>query len=226
MTAGETALLDGIRKDPRAAFPALIQANNRRLFRIARGILRDDSEAEEAVQETYARAFANLDSFRGESSLGTWLARILINEAVKRQQRREATEELAVIEEMATLAAARAGLGPAQPDPENSAARQEIRRLVELAIDRLPPVFRVVFVMRVIEQMSVQETAAALAISPQTVKTRLHRATRRLRGELGAELSSIFEDIFPFAGRRCEQFTRAVLARIPFLASPGDRPVT
>jgi len=102
------------------------------------------------------------------------------------------------------------------------AARNEVKRLVERAIDTLPPNFRIVFVMRIIEQMSIQDTADALAISPQTVKTRLHRATQRLRAELGAELSSIFEDVFPFAGPRCEKFTRSVLARISLSPSPPD----
>ena len=209
-TLPDTALLDAIRRDARSGFPALIQAHNQRLFRIARGILRDEAEAEEVVQETYVRAFANLDSFRGESSLGTWLARILINEALKRQQRRDAA---APAEALAELPAA------GEPDPENSAARQEIRRLIERAIDALPPSFRVVFVMRLIEQMSIQETAEALGIPAETVKTRLHRATKRLRAELGAERSSIFEDIFPFAGARCERLTRSVLARISLLPS-------
>jgi RNA polymerase sigma-70 factor (ECF subfamily) len=220
----EAALLDRIRKDPRAAFPALIQANNQRLFRIARGILRDEGEAEEAVQETYVRAFASLDSFRGESSLGTWLSRILINEALKRQHRMKNAP--AIDGPGAEAAADTSADLPSTPqaNPENVAARNEIRRLVELAIDTLPPNFRVVFVMRIIEQMSIQETAEALGIPAETVKTRLHRATRRLRDELGAEFSSIFEDIFPFAGARCEAFTRSVLARICCHRSPSDAP--
>jgi RNA polymerase sigma-70 factor, ECF subfamily len=219
----DPALLDRIREDPRSAFPALIQANNQRLFRIARGILRDEGEAEEAVQETYVRAFANLESFRGESSLGTWLGRILINEALKRQSRMKAATAVGNLHGE-TGREAIAGWPPLQSNPENAAARTEIRRLVQGAIDALPPSFRVVFIMRIIEQMSIQETADLLGIAPETVKTRLHRATRRLRADLGSELSTIFDDVFPFAGARCEKITRSVLARICVSRPPSALP--
>ena len=99
--------------------------------------------------------------------------------------------------------------------PEQDAARSEISRMVERAIDELPETFRLVFLMRMVEQMSIEDTAAALCIDPGTVKTRLHRATERLRRSLGAELASVIEGAFPFAGGRCQRLVAAVLARLP-----------
>jgi RNA polymerase sigma-70 factor, ECF subfamily len=97
--------------------------------------------------------------------------------------------------------------------PEHAAARAEIRRLVEQAVDTLPPPFRVVFMMRVVEQMSIEETATALAIPAATVKTRLHRANEQLRAALGSTFATVLEDSFPFGGARCDRLTSAVLAR-------------
>jgi len=222
--SAEIALVDVMRAGRRDAFEALIQANNRRLFRIARGILRDEAEAEEVVQETYAQAFAHLDGFRGEAELGTWLARIAINEAMKRQGRARETLDLAQFDDELS-ADGPGGLAPAHSsNPEHAAARAEIRQLIEHAIDKLPSSFRVVFIMRAVEQMSVEETATGLGIPPETVKTRLHRATRRLRASLGAEFASIFDGSFPFAGARCDRMTRSVLARMHFPDPASDPP--
>src|SRR5581483_7678098 len=167
--------------------------NNRALWRIARGILGDDAEAEDVLQETYLRGFGALGSFRGESSLTTWFARIVVNEALRRRQRRQPTVGIDDIAEDALRPdeAARFPL-MTPPDPEQAAARGEIRRIVERAIDRLPAEFRAVFMMRVIEQMSIEETAALLGIPEATVKTRLWRANLALRTALGADLADAF----------------------------------
>jgi RNA polymerase sigma-70 factor (ECF subfamily) len=196
----------------------LMQRHNRKLWRIARSIVRDDSDAEEVVQEAYLRAFTSLGSFRGEASLGTWLARITINEALRRAQRRDALAGSADLGE--ETAADPSGRHLPQPaNPEQSAARAEIRSMVERAIDALPAPFRLVFVMRVVEQMSIEETAAALCIPAATVKSRLHRANQQLRDALGAELAAMLEGAFPFGGLRCERLVRAVLARLA--GAPG-----
>ena len=210
----EHTLLDRARDGDRDAAASLMRRNNRALWRIARGILGNDAEAEDVVQESYLRGLSGLEKFRGDSSLASWLARIVVNEAMRRleqRQRSNATAEL-----VDTLAASQAAYPAAvPPDPEQAAARTEIRRIVEQAIDRLPEPFRMVFVMRVVEQLSIEETAAFLDIPPATVKTRLWRANLALRSRLGADLAAGFSDAFPFAGTRCDQLVATVLATLP-----------
>jgi RNA polymerase sigma-70 factor (ECF subfamily) len=198
-----------------AALRAIMQANNRRLYRLARGILRSDSEAEDVVQETYVRAFTHLESFRGESGLSTWLSRIAINEALGRVRSERPRVEWSAVPE----AALQAEIIPfphasASADPEKSMAQREIQRVVEHAIDELPEVFRLVFIARVMEGMNVEETAELLDIKPETVKTRLHRARTMLRDNVEKKIGPVVLDAFPFAGPRCDRLTRAVLNRL------------
>ena len=220
--AADLTVLDDLQLARRAAagegsaFRLIMERNNGRLYRVARSVVRDDSEAEDVVQESYVRAFARLREFRGEASLATWLTRIALNEALGRLRRRRPTSELSVID------APRRGGGEviafpgaaSDADPERAAARREIAGALERAIDALPDAFRVVFVMRAVEQMSVEETAADLGIPEATVKTRLFRGRRLLRDALHAEIGSALSDAFPFAGRRCLRTTELVLARL------------
>ena len=211
----DVALLDALRLGDGDAAALLMQRHNRTLWRIARGILKDDGDAEEAVQDTWLRAFAAAHAYRGEASLGTWLARIAINEALRRAEHRRPTEELDPIADL--LPADHAGSATmAKPaGPEHAAARAEVGRMVEEEIDKLSTPFRVVFMMRVVEQMSTEETSIALAIPAATVKTRLHRANEQLRAALGSAFATILEGSFPFGGTRCARLTSAVLARLP-----------
>lgn len=198
-------------------FRAIMQRHNRRLYRVARGVLGDDSEAEDVVQETYLRAFRNLAGFRGESSLATWLTRIAINEALGRKRTRRPTTDLSKLDLVDEQGEARVLMFPgvrAGADPEADASRAQIRRLLERGIDELPENFRIVFVMRDIEQMSVEETASQLDILPETVKTRLHRARRLLRDALQEKLGSALQDSYAFDGARCERMTEEVLRRM------------
>jgi RNA polymerase sigma-70 factor, ECF subfamily len=197
------------------AFRTIMQRHNRRLYRIARAILRNDTEAEDAVQEAYFKAFTHLDSFRADSTLATWLARITINEALGRLRRERSAMGLGSIE--APRLEAQIIQFPqavTSDDPERTMAQREILRLVERATDNLPEIFRIVFMTRVIEGMSVEETADLLGLHPETVKTRLHRARRLVREELNKQIGPILMDAFPFAGRRCERITHAVLQRL------------
>jgi RNA polymerase sigma-70 factor (ECF subfamily) len=200
------------------AIRAILKANNRRLFRIARGILRNDAEAEDVVQETYVRALTHLDGFRGESSLSTWLSRIAINEAMGRLRGRQAAPW-----------GSQTGEGPedrreaeiipfpaASSDPERTMAQRQIQEIVERAIDALPESFRLVFITRVMEEMTVEETAELLCLKQETVKTRLHRARALLRQHVEKEIGPIVLDAFPFAGRRCERLTETVMRRLGF----------
>lgn len=224
--AEDARLVEQIRLGDPATMTAVMQQNNHALWRIARGILKNETEAEDAVQDAYVSAFTHLDTFRGDSTLYTWLARITINEALRRLRRRRPTTDLNGLIETIPVDHAHATTPFASGDPEHAAARREIRRLIEQAIDALNPSFRVVFVMRVIEQMSIHETSARLGIPAETVKTRLHRAKQHLRKTLGTQFADVFEGIFPFAGARCEGLQRAVLARLGHDAPPPALPPT
>jgi RNA polymerase sigma-70 factor (ECF subfamily) len=198
-----------------AAVRVLVRRYNRRLYRLARGILRNDAEAEDVVQETYVRAFTSLDRFRGDSSFATWLSRIAVNEALGRLRRsRPSVEWDAAAEE--TLHAAVLHFPPASAgaDPERTMEQREIRDLLERAIDTLPDSFRAVFIARMVEGLSVEETAELFGLRAETVKTRVHRARARLRTELDRQLGPVFAGAFPFAGARCEQMADTVIRRL------------
>ena len=202
------------------AFRTIMQRNNRRLYRVARSVVHDDSEAEDVVQEAYVRAFGSLDRFRGDASLATWLTRIALNEAFERRRRRRPTVELEILdaEPSGKSQIIPFPLMSADIDPERAAAQRQIRQLIEAAIDGLPEIFRIVFVMREIEDMSVEETAGILGLQPATVKTRLHRARRMLRRALDKQLASTLNEAFPFEGKRCKQTADIVLARLHVIA--------
>ena len=197
------------------AFRTIMQKYNRRLYRIARSILRNDSEAEDVVQEAYVSAFTHLKSFRGDSSLPTWLARITMNEALGRLRAERSTVDIETFEAHRTAAEIiQFPLTSNAEDPERTMAQRQILQLVEQATDKLPEAYRIVFITRVIEGMSVEETAEILGIRPETVKTRLHRARRLVREQLDRQIGPVLMDAFPFAGRRCERMTVAVLGRL------------
>ena len=202
-----------------AAIRTIMQSNNRRLYRLARGILRNDSEAEDVVQEAYVRAFTHLEQFRGDSSLSTWLSRIAMNEALGRLRRQRPGVELNSLPAGALEAQIIPfPLSAASEDPEKSMAQREIQHVVEHAIDELPEAFRIVFITRVIEGMNVEETAEILGLKPETVKTRLHRARTMLRDNVEKKIGPVVMEAFPFAGKRCERLTEAVLKRLGFAA--------
>jgi RNA polymerase sigma-70 factor, ECF subfamily len=212
----ETELVRRMQAGEREAFRAIMQRHNQRLFRIARSIARDETEAEDVLQEAYLRAFAGMRTFRGESSLLTWLTRIVINEANGRLRKRR---HLVGVEQIEAAQARGADVimfpyAQTAMTPEQDVARMQIRHLLETAIDDLPDGFRVVLVMREIEDCSVAETAEALGIPEETVKTRLHRARRLLRTALNDKIAATIHDAFPFLGKRCEHITETVLARL------------
>jgi RNA polymerase sigma-70 factor, ECF subfamily len=204
-----------IENDP-AAVRLIMQRHNRRLYRIARSVVRDDSEAEDVVQEAYGRAFTHLREFRGDSSIGTWLARIVLNEAIGRLRRRHETVDWELIETQHRAGAQIISfpLEAAQPDPERTMAQREINEILQRAIDDLPDAFRLVLVARAVEGMSIEDTAELLGIRPETVKTRLHRARALLRAKLERDLGPFLPQTFPFEGERCEGMTSRVLARL------------
>jgi RNA polymerase sigma-70 factor (ECF subfamily) len=211
----DARLIELARAGEEAAFRTITQRCNRRLYRVARGILGDDGEAEDVVQETYLRAFNRLDGFRGESRLTTWLTRIAINEALGRKRKRRPTVALDnVLDEQGEVHVLVFPEARAGSNPEADASRSEVRRLLERAVDALPEPFRIVFVMREIEELSVEETASHLQIRPETIKTRLHRARALLRQALEKQLGSALQDTYAFDGERCGRMTQAVLRRL------------
>jgi RNA polymerase sigma-70 factor (ECF subfamily) len=213
----EAELIERARRRDEAAIRSILQANNRRLYRLARGILRNDSEAEDVVQETYVRAFTHLDDFRGDSSFATWLGRIAINEALGRLRRQRPSVDLDTLAPGVLEAQIiQFPLSGASEDPEKSMAQREIQHVVEHAIDELPDAFRIVFITRVIEGMNVEETAEILGLKPETVKTRLHRARTMLRDNVEKKIGPVVMEAFPFAGRRCQRLTNAVVNRLGF----------
>src|SRR6202521_167504 len=215
----EAELVRRARERDEAAIRTILQSNNRRLYRLARGILRNDSGTEDVVQETYVRAFTPLQDFRGDSSLATWLARIAMNEALGRLRRQRPAVEWSSLPP-GTLEAQiiQFPLSAPSEDPEKSMAQREIQQVVEHAIDDLPEAFRIVFITRVIEGMNVEETAEILGLKPETVKTRLHRARTMLRDNVEKKIGPVVMDAFPFAGKRCERLTDTVLKRLGLVA--------
>ena len=218
----DAALVALVRAGDREAFRQVMRRCNQRLYRVVRGVVDDDAEAEDVVQEAYVHAYANIGGYRGEASLATWLARIALNEAYGRLRRRRQTMD---IERFDAAANEPARVLPfpnrfGGEDPVAAAAREQIRRLLEHAVDELPEAFRMVFVLREIEGCSVEETAQMLGLRGETVKTRLHRARRLLRGALHDNVASALGDAFPFLGARCERMTEAVLARLAAQAGP------
>ena len=213
---GEAELVRRAQAGEGDAFRVIMQRGNQRLFRVARGVVRDDGEAEDVLQEAYVRAFAAIGGFRGDAGVMTWLTRIVLNEARGRLRRRRPMVGLERIEaaqmDGAEVIPFPNAFGTASPEAD--AARAQIRGLIEHAVDDLPEAFRIVFIMRDIEECSIEETAANLDLKPETVKTRLHRARRLLREALDARLASTMVEAFPFLGARCGRITEAVLARL------------
>jgi RNA polymerase sigma-70 factor (ECF subfamily) len=214
---GDAALVALARAGDEAAIRAIVQRHNRRLFRVARAVLHDDVEAEDVVQDTYLRAFSRLEAFRGDAALSTWLTRIALNEALGRLRRRRPMvdlEKLLEIDEALGTTSMTLPRPTAGTDPEADAARGELRAVLEQAVDELPEAFRLVFVLRTIEEMSTEETAQHLGIKPEAVKTRLFRAHRLLRGALDRRIASTFTELFPFGGARCDAMAERVLRRV------------
>lgn len=212
-------LVRRLRSGESSAFTTLMRDNNQRLYRVARGILKDDSEAEEALQESYVRAFTHIDRFKGDSTLATWLSRIVLNEALCRLRRRRPTVDIDELAETLIEVSNPAFMLHGQATPEQATARREIRRAIENAIDHLSPAFRTVFILRAIEQMSTEETSACLEIPVETVKTRFHRANKLLRQALATEFGAVLDGAFPFGGGRCDRLIDCVLR---CLHLPGD----
>ncbi|MDX2464224.1 MAG: RNA polymerase sigma factor [Porticoccus sp.] len=198
-----------------AALELLMRRYNQSLYRAARSILKDDNEAEEAVQDAYLKAYRNIGSYRSDAKLSTWLTRIAINEALTRVRKRNRRAEILYLD---------GAVPQAEEDtvmqqntayaPEHAVLRTEVRHLIEQKIDSLPDTFRCVFVLRALEDLTVEETAACLNIPEATVRTRHFRARGLLREALAREIDFNLENAFGFAGSRCDRIVANVLERL------------
>ena len=188
-------------------FELIVRRYNQRLFRATKAILKNDAEAEDAMQEAYVRAFIHLDQFTGGAKFSTWLTKIAVHEALGQLRRRKRYQE--VPDSMRS-----------RDNPERSASDVEMQGAIEQAVEKLPPSYRSVFVMREIEEMTGPETAECLGVSEETVKTRLHRARRLLRTRLERAVTSAVGRTFSYGEQRCDRMTAAVMSRIHALGEP------
>jgi RNA polymerase sigma-70 factor (ECF subfamily) len=221
-------LLTRIGQADHGAFETLMRRHNPRLFRVARAILKDDSTAEDVLQEAYLDAYRHVATFRGQSSVATWLTKIVINRALMhlRKHRRDR-----VVVPFDGHDANQESMEPHMADdriesPSDATLRAEVRRLIEHRLDDLPVAFRTVFVLREVEDLTVDETAECLGIPPATVRTRLFRARTLLRAALADDLDRATTNIFQFDGVRCDRIVARVLSRAGADADPADRQST
>jgi RNA polymerase sigma factor (sigma-70 family) len=225
----DTSLVRRVALGDQAAFEALMRRHNTRLFRVARAILRDDTEAEDTLQDAYLEAYRHAGEFRGDAQPATWLTRIVVNQALMRLRRSRRGASVVPFENR-NRAEARLTEDDVADErtesPSSATLRAEVRRMLERRIDELPVAFRTVFVMRDVEDMSVAETAECLSIPQATVRSRLFRARALLRAALAQDMDTAAADVFAFAGERCDRIVAGVLSRTgtPGGSPPGGRP--
>ncbi|MEO7496553.1 MAG: RNA polymerase sigma factor [Massilia sp.] len=223
-TTDDNTLAQRIAGGDQAAFVLLMRRYNQLLYRTARAILRDDTEAEDALQDAYMQAYRAIGQFRGDAKLSTWLTRIVVNEAVARARKSSRRAQVMHLHAAANSdehdeeSEMTSGAGES---PETGAMRAQTRQLLERAIDELPDVFRTVFVLRAVEEMSGEEVAACLAIPEATVRSRFFRARALLRAALARDIDVALEQAFAFDGERCDRIVNGVLARLTS-TPPGD----
>lgn len=202
----DSEIVERILAGESAAFEGIMRRYNRLLFRIARGMVDDDESAKDLVQECYVRAFYRISQFQGPTGLASWLSRIVINEAISRSRKRQPVYERGT--DVETIPIDRKGR------PEEIAMGHDTLEMIESAIDKLPAQFRIVFMLRGVEELSVNETAEILSIKPATVKTRFHRAKQLMSKSLKRSIGDVIAETFSFDGKRCDSIVDSVFASI------------
>jgi RNA polymerase sigma-70 factor (ECF subfamily) len=198
-----------------AAFDQLMRRHNRLLYRLARATLRDDTEAEDALQEAYLLAYRKMSQYRGDAALATWLSRLVLNECLGRLRRQTRRGNVLPMVPMPDdVEESVMDNTSAAPRPDEALMRSEMRSLIERKLDELPDTFRTVFVLRCVEELSVEEAAACLEVPEATVRSRLFRARSMLRESLAREMDLAERDLFEFAGKRCDRIVATVLERL------------
>lgn len=213
-TEDDASLVARIRAGDRLAFERMMRRYNRRLYRLARATLRDEAEAQDALQEAYLHAYRSIGQFRGEAALSTWLSRLVLNECFGRRRRSDRRDGVVRIVSSDTDSRIDSVPGGELDLPDRVADRAQMLGILESKLDKLPEEFRTVFVLRSVEELSVEETAACLGIPEATVRSRHFRAKGLLREALAREVDLAERDIFEFGGRHCDQVIASVLARL------------
>jgi len=216
----DAALVARVLAGEGAAFELLMRRHNRRLYRLARSMLRADADAEDALQDAYLAAYQSLGNFRGDASLATWLSRVVVNQCLARLRRQARRDNIIP---MVALGGPDEEEGPAMPaddhdTPDRALVRAELRAVLERKLDELPEAFRTVFMMRSVEELSVEETAQILGLPEATVRSRHFRARSLLRESLAQDIEVAERDVFAFDGARCDRIVANVLARLGLTA--------
>jgi RNA polymerase sigma-70 factor (ECF subfamily) len=209
-------IVERVKTGDTALYEIIMRRYNQRLYRVARAILRDDAEAEDVMQDAYVRAFQHLDQFAGRAPFSAWLTRIAVHEALGRLRLRDRHPQL---DDAAHDGEFSMNIVETSPDPEQSASRAELGQLLEEALLGLPEQYRIVVMLRDVEELSTSETAAALEITEQNVKVRLHRGRAMARGWLFARVGTNAKNAFPFMGAHCDRVVHSVFARLEELRS-------
>lgn len=213
MTLTDSDIVKRVRDGEHALFEILMRRHNQRIYRAARAVVKDEAEVEDVMQQAYINAFMHLHQFEDRSEFSTWLTRIALNEAFARRQKMQRAESLAIHEGGRDGALAEK-ITSTQPDPERQAYAQELRRVLEHAVDELPESYRTVFMLRDVEGLSTSETGIGLGIGEEAVKTRLHRARAMIRRSVSAQLGTLTGSAFQFQAPRCDRVVAAVLESI------------
>jgi RNA polymerase sigma-70 factor (ECF subfamily) len=219
-TLTDAQVVERVRSGERSLFEILMRRHNPKVYRVVRAILKDERDVEDVMQQAYVNAFAHLHQFESRSRFSTWLIRIALNEAFGRRRKigvvdapRAANEDLTAGEIRST-----------EPDPERQAYAEELRGLLEAAIDALPEIYRLVFMLRVVEGLSTSETGEGLGLGDEVIKTRLHRARAMLRRSFAERLGDSAPGVFPFHALRCNRVVTGVFVQVLTNTSPSTRP--
>jgi RNA polymerase sigma factor (sigma-70 family) len=216
----DAALVHRVRAGDVAAFELLMRRHNQRLYRLARSMLRDAAEAEDAVQDAYLSAYQAMAMFRGDSSLATWLSRLVVNQCLGRLRRQARRDNIVPMVPMGGPDEQEGLAMPAddKDGPDRALVRAELRAILERKLDELPESFRTVFVLRSVEELSVEETARTLNLPEATVRSRHFRARSMLRESLAQDIDIAERDVFSFAGERCDRIVASVLKKLNALS--------
>jgi len=204
-----------VRAGDSALFEILMRRHNQKVYRAVRAVVKEESEAEDVMQQAYLNAFTHLDQFEERSQFSTWLIRISLNEAFGRRRKMRQYESMA--QPSSDSDREKNALISPQADPERQAYAQELRRVLESAVDTLPETYRTVFMLRDIEGLSTSEAAAGLGLGDEAVKTRLHRARAMIRSAVTVRIGDVAARAFPFDAPRCDRVVGAVLTRIKLI---------
>jgi len=216
-------VVDRVRAGDTALYEIIMRRYNQRLYRVTYAILRDGAEAEDVIQDAYVRAYQHLDQFAGYAPFSTWLTRIAVHEALRRLQLRKRSQQFEEVEhdEESFMSVSETTVPETSPDPEQRASNAELGQLLEQAVLDLPEQYRTVIMLRDVEELSTAETAAALDLTEQNVKVRLHRGRSMMRDRLFARVGASGKNAFPFMGVRCDRVVSGVFARLREV-SPED----